>query len=45
MTENGGAAEGTATDADISAEALRVAGGDQIKALAIYKQLKSQRLN
>ena len=28
MTENGGAAESTATDADISAEALRVAGGD-----------------
>ena len=45
MTESGTADAAPVTDADISAEALRVAGGDQIKALAIYKQLKSQRLN
>ena len=34
-----------ATDADLSAEALRIADGDQQKALAIYQKLKMQTLN
>ena len=33
------------TDADLSAEALRIAEGDQAKALNIYRKLKSQTLN
>ena len=37
--------DGPTSDEDLSSEALRIADGDQSKALAIYSKLKSQTLN